>query len=115
MSFQIGTNIYVIGTPHYSETWFYKGGRKSFSPKLSEAKRYDDLDDLREELDKIVRGCALRIIEIQKCPKCGKEFTEHPAISRVDNETEICSKCGVDEAVDAYCALEARQKGSKNE
>jgi IS605 OrfB family transposase len=35
----------------------------------------------------------------QRCPKCGKEFTEYPALSRVDNETEICPECGVMEAL----------------
>jgi predicted RNA-binding Zn-ribbon protein involved in translation (DUF1610 family) len=32
------------------------------------------------------------------CPKCGKETTDYPAISRVDNKTEICSQCGMAEA-----------------
>lgn len=34
-----------------------------------------------------------------KCPVCEREVDEHPALSRVDNRTEICSKCGVDEAM----------------
>ena len=33
------------------------------------------------------------------CPKCGKSTTTYPAISRTDNETEICSMCGIDEAL----------------
>ena len=27
------------------------------------------------------------IIQSRICPKCGKEYTEHPALSRMDNET----------------------------
>ena len=34
------------------------------------------------------------------CPKCGKEYNEHPALSRIDNKTEICPSCGVKEALD---------------
>ena len=34
------------------------------------------------------------------CPKCGKEYTERPAISRIDN-SEICPECGALEALDA--------------
>ena len=34
-----------------------------------------------------------------KCPECGKVFTERPAISRVDNMTEICSECGYRQAM----------------
>ena len=34
------------------------------------------------------------------CPKCNKEFTTSPALSRVDNKTYICSSCGTKEALD---------------
>ena len=33
------------------------------------------------------------------CPLCGEEYNEPPAISRVDNRSEICSGCGIREAV----------------
>lgn len=33
------------------------------------------------------------------CPKCGKEYTGYPALSREDNETYICPDCGVREAL----------------
>jgi len=33
------------------------------------------------------------------CPKCQKSTVDFPAISRRDNRTEICSQCGVDEAM----------------
>jgi hypothetical protein len=29
-----------------------------------------------------------------KCPQCGNETTDYPAICRRDNKTEICSACG---------------------
>ena len=32
------------------------------------------------------------------CPKCGREYNCPPAISREDNETEICPVCGIVEA-----------------
>lgn len=34
------------------------------------------------------------------CPRCGKTYTEHPALSRVDNETLLCSDCGTREALE---------------
>ncbi|MDO5452096.1 MAG: hypothetical protein Q4F56_03340, partial [Candidatus Saccharibacteria bacterium] len=67
-----------------------------------EAKRYDDEDVLRWELEKLPKTLTCKILEIQRCPKYKKEFTEHPALSREDNETEICLQCGVREAVEAY-------------
>jgi len=37
----------------------------------------------------------------EKCPKCGEPLPEHPALSRADNQTLICSQCGVKEAMQA--------------
>ena len=37
-----------------------------------------------------------------KCPRCENSTFAFPAISRRDNETEICSQCGVDEAFADY-------------
>lgn len=39
--------------------------------------------------------------QMKTCPKCGKEYQEHPAISREDNKTEICPDCGTLEALEA--------------
>ena len=33
------------------------------------------------------------------CPKCGLEYTGHPALSREDGETLICPDCGTREAL----------------
>ena len=53
----------------------------------------------------------------QTCPRCGKTFMEHPAISRSDNKTEICSTCGLAEALLASSGQvdtrEWKQKPSK--
>ena len=35
------------------------------------------------------------------CPKCGKQYTARPALSREDNATYICPKCGTQEALEA--------------
>lgn len=49
---------------------------------------------------------------IRICPICGNEYTEHPAISRKDNETEICPRCGTNEAVEDF--LNANLEGKEN-
>ena len=33
------------------------------------------------------------------CPRCGKISADYPALSRTDNKTDICSQCGLDEAM----------------
>lgn len=39
--------------------------------------------------------------KIRECPICGRIYSGYPAISRTDNTTEICSICGVRQALDA--------------
>lgn len=33
------------------------------------------------------------------CPRCKQPITGYPALSRVDNATNICSECGTREAM----------------
>jgi hypothetical protein len=35
------------------------------------------------------------------CPICNKEYTEYPALSRIDNTTEICPECGQRQALES--------------
>ncbi len=103
---------YVIDVIHDKDIWYYVGetdsGGKELKPRdqyssfLVDAKRYDDMDLLRDDLGLLHGSVTRKIFEIQRCPKCGKEFTEYPALSRVDNETEICPECGVAEAIKAF-------------
>ena len=34
-----------------------------------------------------------------KCPRCNESYTGYPALSRRDNATDICSKCGNVESI----------------
>ena len=107
----IGICEYVIGVIHDKDIWYYVGEydvdgeklepRQKYSSFLIDAKRYDDMDLLRDDVDSLHESVTRKILEIQRCPKCKKEFTEYPALSREDNETEICPECGVREAIDA--------------
>ena len=44
------------------------------------------------------------------CPRCGRIYTRPPALSRRDNITEICSECGIREALDA---MQIRQNATR--
>ena len=49
--------------------------------------------------------------ELKICPKCGKAYKGHPAISRVDNATPICPLCGTREALEGFgIGKEEREK-----
>jgi len=43
----------------------------------------------------------------KKCPRCGKSYVGFPALSRRDNKTDICSKCGTEEAMVDYAYVGA--------
>ena len=108
----IGICEYVIGIICDKDILYYVGEydadgkklepRQKYSSFLADAKRYDDIDLLRNNLDLLHESVTRKIFEIRRCPKCKKEFTEYPALSREDNETEICPECGIEEAVEAF-------------
>jgi len=36
------------------------------------------------------------------CPRCNGIMSEHPALSRTDDKTSVCSDCGMDEAIETF-------------
>ena len=52
------------------------------------------------------------------CPRCGKSYKGHPALSRADNKTPICPECGQREALEAMGLskdeIESIIKGQEN-
>ena len=44
------------------------------------------------------------------CPKCRKLYAGRPALSRVDNKTDICSDCGMREAIESIPGMGGRRK-----
>ena len=46
---------------------------------------------------------------IRTCPRCGASYRAVPALSRVDNATEICPDCGILEALESIgCSEDER-------
>ena len=46
---------------------------------------------------------------IAVCPRCGKEYSDRPAISRADNKTPICPDCGTRESLESIGIDSAEQ------
>jgi predicted RNA-binding Zn-ribbon protein involved in translation (DUF1610 family) len=56
---------------------------------------------LDKAMDGLLQHIQKLIVSIDsECPCCGNPLTEHPALSRRDNKTEICPACGVREAME---------------
>ena len=43
------------------------------------------------------------------CPLCGRAYDEPPALSRADNQTDICPRCGM---MEALAAMPRRSPGT---
>ena len=66
------------------------------SETLKDAKLFDSSEEA-EEICKTIASMNFKIYPV--CPRCHKEYEGYPAISRIDNKTEICEKCGLTEAL----------------
>lgn len=71
-----------------SKCKFWKVGHRVMNCKYCEI---PNQEYCRKRFSKVVNG-------IDDCPRCGK-MIKYPALSRLDNSTKICSKCGNWEAM----------------
>jgi len=53
-------------------------------------------------VEKISAKVAREAAAAGQCPLCGGPVGDHPATSRADDVTAICSRCGVAEALGAW-------------
>lgn len=69
------------------------------STSFDEAKKFTSVNSVEEAYENISH-VTFKIYPI--CPKCGREYSGHPAISRDDNKTKICPRCGTNEAITIF-------------
>lgn len=70
-----------------------------YCASIDEATLYETYDDALNAI-KLNELHNLNIYPV--CPICNEEYKGYPAISRKDNKTEICSICGIKEALLSY-------------
>lgn len=71
-----------------------------------DGEEFADAPDTLPKLDEL--------FQMRCCPKCGSWYEDAPAISREDNETEICPDCGQAEAMAEYYRHKEKQNGGKS-
>ena len=88
------------------------------APPVGTEGTVEDVDDIGSLCVRWDNGSSLHVIygvdkvDIvqKKCPKCGRYYSGHSALSRIDNLTEICPRCGTTEALDSIF-MDDEQKG----
>lgn len=56
-----------------------------------------------EEAEKVLNEINDPILKVYPiCPICHRDYSGYPAISRKDNKTRICSRCGTNEALTIF-------------
>ena len=65
----------------------------------------------QEALD-VIQEYKLHNFEVYPvCPRCNKDYSGKPAISRDDNKTPICPECGTQEALIVFMKNSKKRRG----
>lgn len=102
---------YVIRAYADDCEWFYVGGvghdgreldiHNRYSSALADALRFKTVKDATLVIKtQIPAKYAPKAVFLRKCPICSGDYADYPALSRKDNATEICPRCGIREAID---------------
>ena len=62
----------------------------------------------QDALDTIMEYSLHNFEPYPVCPICNRDYSEHPAISRKDNKTEICPNCGIKEALFDFIKIQKK-------
>jgi len=66
---------------------------------INEATKFNSIEKAEVEYNNV----SNKIFKIYPvCPICGNAYSGHPAISRYDNKSKICSRCGTNEALTVF-------------
>ena len=80
---------------------------RTFAYNIKDATIYNNLDIAISDC-KNLRDHTFKVYPV--CPICDIEYSEPPAISRFDNSTEICSNCGMKEALIKFIKIKRIQE-----
>lgn len=105
---QTTETTFAITIKHEGDDWYL--ARINSSPSKGwPVYQWSSLEDdaltnfkTANEADEIAAKCGGTVITREACPKCHGLLSQHPAISREDNETKICTRCGIKESLEAF-------------
>ena len=57
----------------------------------------------KKDAQKICKKYSNKKLKVVRfCPICKCDYDDHPAISLIDNETEICPSCNMKQVIESY-------------
>lgn len=101
---------YVIKVHAGDREWFYVGEvgydgeeldiHNRYSSALADALQFKTVKDATLVIkSQLPAEYAPKAVLLRKCPICNNDYVDYPALSREDNATEICPRCGMLEAI----------------
>ena len=107
-SFKKNKPVYYKNTSN-ELLWGSEWDVPNFAECIETATLYDS-SEMAEEVCSNIGFGNFKIYPV--CPRCHNEYECHPAISRYDNKTEICEKCGLMEGLWAFFEYEKKATNS---
>ena len=83
----------------FSDQTFFGIPVAHLSTSVNEVKYFDSVEEVEEAYENVSHA-TFKIYPV--CPICNKAYEGHPAISRKDNKSKICSACGQDDALEDF-------------
>lgn len=107
---------YAITIKHQGDDWWlakivknpkYEKPVYQWSSLKEDAITYES----KTKAEQVARQGAGNVVAHKACPQCHGLMSDHPALSRKDNKTKICTRCGIKEALADF---EASAKEAQN-
>ena len=110
-----GTKYVIKGMLENKEVYYKKTSNEvlwntewevpNFSLSIADATLFNSTDTAEKVCSSIGFG-DFKIYPV--CPMCHKEYSGYPAVSRYDNKTKICDRCGLVEALTDFIEYEKK-------
>ena len=102
-------HTFAITIKHEGEDWWLAKMTPAKAPLKHTVYSWSSLPedaltnfDTFAQAEDIATKCGGKAVTREACPRCHGLMSKHPALSRKDNQTQICQRCGIREALEDF-------------
>lgn len=102
-------HAFAITIKHEGEDWWLAKMTPAKAPLKHTVYSWSSLPedaltnfDTFAQAEDIATKCGGKAVTLEACPRCHGLMSKHPALSREDNKTQICARCGIREALAVF-------------